>query len=928
MHTASQAASTAAVAASRFSQAGDPASPTQPEPTAPQENHDQGPGDQLGADGADVAHKPTACLASDPRDIHLEPSLHGESAETAMTTASSPAAFSISPNRQGICSGSLTSPDFSPVQKEEAATYKADTKPKDERDVCHPEASSQEATITAIAAASYPATNQSDVVDETILALPATGLAQNKNDTPVVGDPIDIPNCDDDRREPPQDANPATVSTRRSRTPRAFTTSTAHRGSHAVKMPRRAGSRTLRAHRAPPKQRPQQPSPTNLGRAQHANPDAHPAKTTTCDMDGVPHVVGGLVEVSLGRKDNLFAKQVPETSTDSNDTFKVERHPFTPFPPPDVGESNREFDMELEENRPISDPFDQDIIDRQIDGWSAQTDLFVRVMNAHQAEFDPVNELFLAQKAELTHLNNVRERAITAELARPKLMSEPARLRLIARATAAEKALLKEVEITQRELKEIIIRGRAKIARGLQRDLRAPSVIDEKRARELQRIEVEEKEAELAIEGATIGLRGGLNEQGHAAQSTILRYTRHVVEERLRVFDQTDDARVPATSTPAPPQSNIDTVISTVPEWFTILDARETIALYQTTPLDRYKELLQVMGNTSIAAREEKWADESRPSRHTWNQHFHQASPHWANELRRTRGGWWNCRSGADAPPAERYCALCHDQPAQKRQPPSAKERYQHILDEIDAAVEEAKERDQLRLKYQLQQERQDIDEYWQRREWTRSGGGLDITEVLHSRDVNELNYRPSVGRSQSWQEEGVSSQSSKHLGGTPPGDYFSLPVGCSPSPQGQNGAGFYESLLGRQPSTSPTSPAVSSQPLPARRLRGSPLFHELLAGRRPDNAGPSEGISPQTRQRLNSSQAHDILSSALVDKVTPGQALHRHNSSQMHDLLHGRDAGSESSAQPGRPQLRSSLLRPGPQGQRKKPQKRVSWQL
>ncbi|KAK4126297.1 hypothetical protein N657DRAFT_567277 [Parathielavia appendiculata] len=938
MYTASQAASSAAVATSYSSKVGDSTSLTQPEPTAAQENHNQGPGDELGGDGASGANKAASFLTSDPRDAHPEPCLQGESAKTTITTASSRAAFSISPDRQGTNLGSLTSPESSPVQKQQDETpYKEDANLKDDRDSAHPEACPQEeSTGTAIAAPSCSATNQPDVTTDTTVTS-VTGPAQDKNDTSAAGDPIHIPDCDEDRPEPYQDTTPAIVSlTRRARTPRPFTTSTAHRGSHSVKMPRRAGGRMLRAHRAPPKPQPQQPSPTDPAvPAAHIFAEAPRAKTAICDMEGVPHVVGGLVEVSIGRKDVLFAKQVPKNSTDPYNTLEVERHPFTPFPPPDMGENNREFDMELEENRPIFEPFNQDIIDRQVDGWAAQTDLFARVMNAHQAEFDPVNELFLAQKAELEHLNNVRERAITAEFARPPLMSELARRKLITRVAAAEKPLLKELETTQRELKEIIIRGRVKIARGLQRDLRAPSVIDEKRARALQKIDVEEKETELGIAGGTIGLRGGLNEQDHATQTAILRYTRHVVDERLKVFDETDDSRVPDWSTTAPPESNVDTVISTVPEWFTILDARGTVQLYRTTPLDRFKELLQVIGNTSIAAREEQWADESRPNRHTWNQQFHKASPHWANELRRTRGGWWTCRSGPDAPPAERYCALCHDQSAAKRRPASAKERYQHILDEIDTAMEEAKERDQLRLKYQLQQERHDIDEYWHRREFVRSGGGVDITEVLHSRDVNELNYRPSTGRSQSWQEEGVSprsqelldkahvtgqasapqsrpsppsqhSQSSqllKYLSGTPSNDYYSLPSGLSQSPPNPNGSGFYESLLGRQLNASPSRPAVPSQS--ARLLRGSPLFHELLAGRQTDTVEvlPGQVAPPQ---------------------AVPPQLLHRHNSSQAHDLLHGRDA-TENSAQAGRPQLRSSLAPPGPKN---KPQKRVSWQF
>jgi hypothetical protein len=72
---------------------------------------------------------------------------------------------------------------------------------------------------------------------------------------------------------------------------------------------------------------------------------------------------------------------------------------------------------------------------------------------------------------------------------------------------------------------------------------------------------------------------------------------------------------------------------------------------------------------------------------------------------------------------------------------------YQRILNEIESAMAEANKRDRSRLKHQLQQEREAIDRYWQQREWGRSGGGVDISEVMHSRDVNDLNNRPSARR-------------------------------------------------------------------------------------------------------------------------------------------------------------------------------------
>jgi hypothetical protein len=451
--------------------------------------------------------------------------------------------------------------------------------------------------------------------------------------------------------------------------------------------------------------------------------------------------MGGLVEVSVGHKDSLFAKQVLGDSTCPHNTYKVERHPFFSFPPPNMLENNREFDTELEENRPVFEPFDQDIVEMQLDGYAAQTKLFIQVMAAHQAEFDTVYGRFLSQKAELERLNDLRQRGVTGELARPPTMNARARAKLFSEVTEAKIPVIKEMKAARRELEELIIRGRVKISHGLRRDLRAPDVIDERRARALQRITIEEQATDLGMAGAMIGLRGGLNKQIGSTQAAILRYTRDVVDERLKEFDQLDDSHQPDKSIPVKPASNVDTVITTVPLWFSILDAKGTVELSGTTPLDRYKELLQVVGNVSAAARDEEWLHESRPYRNSWDKQYHEPNPNWSNELRRSRGGWWSCRSDPDAPLAERDCPRCHrgDQPP-PAQIQSAKERCQHILAEIDTAKGEAMKRDELMVKHQLQQERQDIEQYWQRREWIRSGGGVDITEVLHGRSVNELN--------------------------------------------------------------------------------------------------------------------------------------------------------------------------------------------
>jgi hypothetical protein len=267
-----------------------------------------------------------------------------------------------------------------------------------------------------------------------------------------------------------------------------------------------------------------------------------------------------------------------------------------------------------------------------------------------------------------------------------------------------------------------------------------------------------------------IGLEGTLKEQNHTTHTAILRFSKHVVDESLKEFDDEEKWHKSVNSGPTNRPSNLDTVAPTVPEWFTILDARGPNALYAgATREERFKSLLEVMGALPHSAREDQYADESRPERHTWNKEYHEPNDAWPKAIQRAKGGWWACGSGPDASSAERNCQLCHHQRVVNEpvsaSSPSMADLYQRILDEIESAMAEANKKDQSWLKHKLQQEREAIDRYWQEREWCRSGGGVHISEVLHSRDVNDLNYRPSAGRSELWQGSDAVAQPQEPLG-------------------------------------------------------------------------------------------------------------------------------------------------------------------
>lgn len=118
---------------------------------------------------------------------------------------------------------------------------------------------------------------------------------------------------------------------------------------------------------------------------------------------------------------------------------------------------------------------------------------------------------------------------------------------------------------------------------------------------------------------------------------------------------------------------------------------------------------MQITANLSVAARDEEFTNKSRPERQTWDKQYHEPNEGWSNSLRRSRGGWWVCRSDPEATQAERECPLCH-QPSPDStaaQTVSIAEKYQLILAEIEAAQAKESAQDGLALRFQQQHGRE-----------------------------------------------------------------------------------------------------------------------------------------------------------------------------------------------------------------------------
>ncbi|KAK4236361.1 hypothetical protein C8A03DRAFT_16977 [Achaetomium macrosporum] len=597
---------------------------------------------------------------------------------------------------------------------------------------------------------------------------------------------------------------------------------------------------------------------------------------STVDMEEMgTHVLGGLVEASVGCKGSLFAKQVPGDLSTPHGAFKVKRHKYMAFPQPDMGESNREFDRELEECRPIIQGFDEEFIDAYVSRYAEKTALFESMMEEHHEEFGAIYESFLSIKKSLRDLNDTRESAKSdAELHPPRQprLTPAKRAMVLATVAEAEEQLTKQLEAVQHDLHEIIIRGGGMIKHALRQDFGAANAIDEYRTKALQRKEAEEENTELVTSGAMLGLRGSFKEQDSQTRNVILEHTQRVVDERMKGFGQPYKPGKFGTLT-----SNLDTLITTVPEWFILLETKGTVQLHGATALDRYKELIQVLGNTCVIGRDAQWAVAERPKK-PFTKQYHGPDPGWPNEKQRVVGGWWSCRSGPDASLAENRCKLCHPRGPSGRTTetvmyPSSAEEHKYILAEIEEAMAEANKRDRLRLKHQLQQDQEDFDSYLQQREWRRSGGVLELHELLYGMSINELNHRPSIERSQSWQVRGSVAQCQEAVFGKgvdnsdlPAQRRLSEPIqgGMAPRPNLQDNPQALAQALATSKET-----IVQAEPSPWDEIqRLFPTHEMILEGQLPTirkpavqeeppvQNGPTQTTKSQTKSQLRSSMA------------------------------------------------------------------------
>ncbi|KAL1840559.1 hypothetical protein VTJ49DRAFT_333 [Mycothermus thermophilus] len=601
---------------------------------------------------------------------------------------------------------------------------------------CHQPVSTETAITTVPAVFSIPVTpSQSIAHSDSPPPSTHTGPTSKQDAANRENAPGDIHHTSTSTQAIESASSTATSPVRRSKGARCFPAATGHRGRHAVRLPKRAVDRAPKSLRALQNFRAQRSQQANVPAAEprrdheskipslplvfeetggnealhslqapraplgytpvrpYSRHDRHPI----IDMDGIPHEIGALVEATV-RTNTLFARQIDQNPLDPYNRLTIQRHFFFPFPAPDMKEYNDEFDRELEALRPVFKGLGEDFVEGCIvDGFAEATQRWVGRLEEHRAALALKYEEFEINKDELEAYNDERQRLITSSFRPRDRIGSTNRNRRLAEIFAAEIPLKKHRDELKAYLEDLVMGGRAKLIKSLGMDFGLCNAIDQMRHRTAQRQEVETKATQLGISGAMLGLQGNPDEHDDRTRANIQQYTGFVVDRQLKSFDMQDKLHVPKsvkqTEPELPVQSHADDVLSKVPAWFPSLDAKRSVRLHGATPLDRFKDLMRLLGDLSNAAREEELTATSRARKRAWNKEYHEPHPGWSSDVRRENGG----------------CA-----------------------DSVTRAKQDANHPEKSRPTY---------------REFLRSGGGVNVSEVMHRRDVNELNYRPSAGR-------------------------------------------------------------------------------------------------------------------------------------------------------------------------------------
>lgn len=152
---------------------------------------------------------------------------------------------------------------------------------------------------------------------------------------------------------------------------------------------------------------------------------------------------------------------------------------------------------------------------------------------------------------------------------------------------------------------------------------------------------------------------------------------------------EADPALIPPSDPEAPFLSPRDSIM--VPDWFPVfVNARRHTSSDPEDFQKRFVDYLTLVSNLQIACGNSPLPQELA-LRPVWDKVWHEPSDVWSTPQRRRYGGWWRCRTGAEAPDEEVMCLSCRGQPPISSLPMDQRERQARArLEELERDVQAA----------------------------------------------------------------------------------------------------------------------------------------------------------------------------------------------------------------------------------------------
>jgi hypothetical protein len=451
---------------------------------------------------------------------------------------------------------------------------------------------------------------------------------------------------------------------------------------------------------------------------------------------------------------------------------------FLVYPGPDMAGPIRALDLMIEALGVTHPGFGMQFIEARLGRHTEETKAYAQTMQENKEQLVNLRRLVFSKKQRLMRLQDahtfleeelihrvVEDVTPDEQTRRYKSVSSSFIRRSFREITAQEPRAVKAFEDALRAYTDALAHGTNLALHALRWDYDLINSGITKRIMDGQRLATEDKSWDMAIAAAMMGVRVPLKEQDQYTANAILDIAEPCVKKLLKpkgrdfsALENMGDYSVRNL------KSNLDSVITTIPEWFTILESKGTVKLYTATPIDRFKELVQFIGRLPSNARAEQKVIAEEGVKKPFIKRYHNPGRGWPTAKQRIRGGWWTCRSTPDAYAAELGCGVCH--PNGITAPPSDDElssesesepehrdgsegvKLRLTMAEVEKAQTEANKKEQLRCRERMRKERAGLDLWYRRREWNRQGAGFEAHELLYGRDVNEINYRHQVSSS------------------------------------------------------------------------------------------------------------------------------------------------------------------------------------